>query len=226
MRLRSTISGEAAVNVLSVSVSKPQVVEIDGKMVSTGIFKRPVDGPIMLREFDFDGDGQGDLSVHGGPHRAAYVYPSEHYDYWQAELGRDDFSFGLFGENLTLEGLTEDTAHIGDEFKIGGATVVVTQPRVPCFKLAHVIGLPEFPKQFLASGRTGFYLRVVEEGAVTAGDAVELVKPDPEAMSVREVCNLLYFDQKNLDDARRAIGIAALSPGWRGSFEVRLAKAG
>lgn len=212
-------------NVLSVNVSKPQVVEIDGKMVSTGIFKRPVDGPLMLRSLDFDGDEQADLRVHGGPHRAAYVYPSEHYNYWQAELGRDDFTFGTFGENLTLEGLTEDTAHIGDEFQIGGATVVVTQPRVPCFKLAHVIGLPEFPKQFLASGRTGFYLRVLEEGPVVAGDTVALRKADPEAMSVREVCNLLYFDQKNLADARRALSIPDLSPGWRGSFEARLAKA-
>jgi len=212
--------------VLSVNVSKPQVVEIDGKMVSTGIFKRPVDGSIMLRELDFDGDEQADLRAHGGPHRAAYVYPSEHYGYWQTELGRDDFTFGLFGENLTLEGLTEDNAHIGDEFKIGAATVVVTQPRVPCFKLAHVIGLPEFPKQFLGSGRTGFYLRVVEEGAVSAGDTVELMSSDPEAMSVREVCNLLYFDQKNLDDARRALKIPALSPGWRCSFKARLAKSG
>ena len=210
--------------VLSVNVSTPQIVEIDGKMVSTGIFKRPVAGPIMLRALDFDGDGQADLHAHGGPHRAAYVYPGEHYGYWQTELGRDDFKFGVFGENLTLEGLTEDTAHIGDEFKIGSTTVVVTQPRVPCFKLAHVMGLPGFPKQFLASGRTGFYLRVVEEGTVSSGDTVELVSYGPEAMSVREVCNLLYFDQKNLDDARRALKMPALSPGWRGSFEARLAK--
>ncbi len=212
--------------VLYVNVSMPQVVEIDGKMVSTGIFKRPVDGPVMLRELDFDGDAQADLNAHGGPNRAAYVYPSDHYPYWQSELGREDFTFGLFGENLTIEGLTEDTAHIGDEFKIGGATVVVTQPRVPCFKLAHVMGLPGFPKLFLASGRTGFYLRVLEEGPVSAGDTVELIRSGAEAMSVREVCNLLYFDQKNLVDARRALRIPALSPGWRGSFEARLAKAG
>lgn len=212
-------------NVLSVNVSKPQVVSIDGKMVSTGIFKRAVDGPITLRALNFDGDGQADLNAHGGPNRAAYVYPSENYDYWRAELGRDAFAFGLFGENLTLEGMTEDTVHIGDEFLIGSASVVVTQPRVPCFKLAHVMGMPEFPKQFLASGRTGFYLRVLEEGAVSAGDTVVLIKSDPETMSVREICHLLYFDQKNLEDAQRALRIQALSPGWRGSFEDRLVKA-
>ena len=211
--------------VLSVNVCKPQVVEIDGKTVSTAIFKQPVDASVTLRALDFDGDAQADLNVHGGPHRAAYAYPSENYDYWKEKLGRDDLTYGKFGENLTLEGMTEDTVHIGDEFRIGGALVVVTQPRVPCFKLAHTMGLPSFPKQFLASGRVGFYLRVLEEGLVGAGDSVELTKSDPEALTVREVCHLLYFDPKNLEDARKALRIPALSPGWRGSFEDRLAKA-
>ncbi len=141
-------------------------------------------------------------------------------------MDRDDFTFGQFGENLTLEGINEDTAHIGDEFAISGATVVVTQPRVPCFKLAHVMGLPGFPKQFLASGRAGFYLCVLEEGPGTHGALVELTESGPETMTVREVCNLLYFDQKNLDSARRALRIPALSFDWRDSFKARLTKAG
>ncbi len=204
--------------VVSVNVSMPQVVTIDGREVATSIFKQPVDGPVMLRTLDFDGDAQGDLKAHGGPDQAAYVYPWEHYAYWARELGRTDMSPGQFGENLTISGLSEDAVSIGDEFAIGEAVVVVSQPRTPCYKLAHKMGLPEFPKQFLASGRIGFYLRVVREGVIKAGDSVVPVKSDPDSFSVRGISYLRYFDRGNVDGFRRAAQLSALSEGWRRAF--------
>ena len=205
-------------HVVSVNVSMPQVVTIDGREVSTSIFKQPVDGPVMLRTLDFDGDAQGDLNVHGGPDRAAYVYPWEHYAHWAQELGRPDMSPGQFGENLTISGLSEDAVSIGDEFAIGEAVVVVSQPRTPCFKLAHKMGLPEFPKQFLASGRIGFYLRVAREGVIRAGDTVVPVKSAPDSFTVRGLSHLRYFERRNVEGFRRASQLQALSEGWRKAF--------
>ena len=204
--------------VVSVNVSMPQIVTIDGREVATSIFKQPVDGPVMLRTLDFDGDAQGDLKAHGGPDQAAYVYPWEHYAYWAQELGRTDMSPGQFGENLTISGLSEDAVSIGDEFAIGAAVVVVSQPRTPCYKLAHKMGLPEFPKQFLASGRIGFYLRVVREGVIKAGDPVVPVKSVPDSFTVRGISYLRYFDRGNVDGFRRAAQLSALSEGWRRTF--------
>ena len=211
---------------LSVNVSLPKEVPYMNKTTTTGIFKEPVSGRVMLRSLNLDGDGQADLKGHGGIYKAAYGYSIENYDFWKRELGRTDFRFGQFGENFTVEGMLDDTIYIGDQFRVGRALVEVTQPRVPCFKLGIKMGMPQFPKRFLASCRVGFYLRVLEEGEVGAGDIVERVKTDPERMSVREVCHLLYFDQKNLEGAQKALRIQALSPGWRGSFEERLTKAG
>ena len=210
--------------VVSVNVSLPEVVIIDGKEVSTSIFKQPVDGPVMLRTLDFDGDAQGDLTVHGGPDRAAYVYPWEHYAYWQAELGRPTMEPGQFGENLTISGFTEDAVRIGDQFAIGEALVEVAQPRTPCFKLAHKMGLPEFPKQFLASGRIGFYLRVLREGLIKAGDPVVSLKSDPDALTVRGTSCLRYFDRGNAEGLHRAARLRALSGDWREAFQKMLAK--
>ena len=204
--------------VISVNVSQPRVEIIDGREVLTSIFKQPVDGPVMLRSLDFDGDAQGDLEAHGGPDRAAYAYPWEHYAYWAKELGQPEWPPGQFGENLTISGLSEDAVRIGDEFAVGGAVVMVSQPRTPCFKLAHKMGLPEFPKQFLASGRIGFYLRVVREGVVRAGDDVVCVKTDPEAFSVRDLSRLRYFERDNVEGFRRAARLEALSDGWREAF--------
>ena len=204
--------------VISVNVSQPRIEIIDGKEVLTSIFKQPVDGPAMLRSLDFDGDAQGDLEAHGGPDRAAYAYPWEHYAHWARELGLPQWGPGQFGENLTISGLSEDEVRIGDEFAIGEAVVVVSQPRTPCFKLAHKMGLPEFPKQFLASGRIGFYLRVAREGVIKAGDPVARVATDPQAFSVRELSHLRYFDRGNVEGFRRAAEIAALSEGWRQAF--------
>jgi MOSC domain-containing protein YiiM len=211
---------------LSVNVSLPREVQHGRKTVTTGIFKEPVNGRVMLRTLNLDGDGQADLIGHGGIYKAAYVYSIENYDYWKRELGRTDFTFGQFGENFTVEGMLEDEIHVGDVFRVGSALVAVTQPRVPCYKLGIKMGLPRFVKMFLASCQVGFYLRVLEEGEVGAGDVFDRVRTDAERMTVREICHLLYFDPENLGGARKALRIQALSPGWRQSFEERLVKTG
>ena len=211
---------------LSVNVSPPKEVVHGGKAVTTGIFKKPVDGRVMLRTLNLDGDGQADLIGHGGIYKAVYAYSVENYDYWKRELGRTDLAFGQFGENFTVEGMPEDEIHVGDVFRVGGALIEVTQPRVPCYKLGFKIGLSGFEKRFLASCRVGFYLRVLEEGEVGAGDGLYRVRIDPGRMTVREICHLLYFDPENQEGARKALRIRALSPGWRQSFEERLAKTG
>jgi len=207
-----------------VNVSLPREVPYRGKIITTGIFKEPVEGRITLRRSNLEGDGQADLMAHGGVHKAAYVYSIENYDYWERELGRTDFAFGQFGENFTVEGMLEDKVHIGDVFRVGEALVEVTQPRVPCYKLGIKMSLPRFLKMFLDSCRVGFYLRVLEEGEVGAGDNFERVRSDPERVTVREACHLLYFDTENLEGAKKALGIQALAPGWRQSFEERLAR--
>jgi MOSC domain-containing protein YiiM len=211
---------------LSINVSRPREVAHESGTVTTGIFKEPVDGRVMLGTLNLDGDGQADLVGHGGIYKAAYAYSVENYEYWKRELGREDLTFGWFGENFTVEGITEGEVHIGDVFRVGGALVEVTQPRVPCYKLGLKMGLKGFEKTFLASCRVGFYLRVLEEGEVGVGDSLHRVRTDPERITVREMCHLLYFDPENLEGARRALRIRALSPGWRQSFEARLARNG
>ncbi|MCH9008427.1 MOSC domain-containing protein [candidate division KSB1 bacterium] len=209
---------------LSVNVSLPKEVQNNGKTMTTGIFKEPVKKRVMLRTMNLGGDGQADLVGHGGIYKAVYVYSIENYEYWKSELSRNDFTYGQFGENFTVEGMLEDEIHIGDVFRVGGALVEVTQPRVPCAKLGFKMGMAKFPKLFLQNSRVGFYLRVLEEGEVGAGDVIERVKVDAERMTVREINHLLYFDQKNLEGAKKALRIRALSPGWRGSFKERSAK--
>jgi MOSC domain-containing protein YiiM len=210
---------------LSVNVSLPKEVPHERKTVFTSIYKEPVDGRVMLRTMNLDGDGQADLENHGGVYQAAYVYSVENYDHWCRELGRY-YLFGQFGENFTVEGMAEDDIYIGDVFGVGDALVEVTQPRTPCFKLGIKMGMPKFPKMFLSSGRVGFYLRVLREGEVGAGDAFERIEECPERVSVREMSRLLFFEPENLEGAKRALRVRALSPGWRNSFENRLAKAG
>lgn len=212
--------------ILSVNVSLPKEVPHGRETVSTGIFKEPITGRAMLRTTNLDGDGQADLENHGGIDRAAYAYSIQNYDHWRRELGWNEFAFGQFGENFTVEGMMENDVHIGDVFRVGDALVEVSQPRPPCFKLGIKMGMAGFPKQFLASGRVGFYLRVLEEGEVGAGDVFERVESDPERMTVREMSRLLFFEPKNLEGAKRALRVRALSPGWRDSFEERLVKAG
>ena len=211
---------------LSVNVSLGKEVSYKGKTVTTGIFKEPVNGRVVLRALNLDGDRQVDLKGHGGPYKAVCVYSIEQYQRWQKELGRDDFRHGQFGENFTVDGMPDDKTHVGDVFRVGNSLVQVTQPRVPCYRLGIKMGSPEFPKKFLQSNRVGFYMRVLQEGEVGAGDSIELVETDPQQITVEAMNRLLYFDPENVEDATRALGIAALSPGWRGSFEERLEKAG
>ncbi|MEA3277510.1 MAG: MOSC domain-containing protein [Pseudomonadota bacterium] len=214
----------AQMSLAFVNVAMPKEVIHEGKAIATGIFKQPVDGRVMVRWLNVDCDGQADLWGHGGAFRAVYVYSLENYAYWRKELGRD-LPYGQFGENFTVEGMSEEVVCVGDIYRIGGTLLEVSQPRVPCFKLAIKMGIEGFQNRFLKSGRIGFYFKVLEEGEVGAGDAIELVSRDPRGMSVRQISDLLYFDPTNIVDAEKALSIPALSHGWKRSFEERLAKA-
>ncbi len=210
---------------LSVNVSLPKEITSKGKTVRTGIFKEPVQGRVQVRTLNLEGDGQADLVGHGGEFRAVYVYSFDNYAHWARELGRTDFTFGQFGENLTVEGMLDQDVHVGDIFRIGTALFEVTAPRVPCYKLGIKMNVEGFYSQILASGRLGFYFRVLEEGEVGAGDVIERVRVDPVGMTIIEANKLMYFDKDNLEGFRKALGVAAFSPGWRVTFEGRLAKA-
>lgn len=207
---------------LAVSVAQPTTVAYKGRSVTTGIFKAPVPGRVMVRRTNLDGDRQADLSVHGGMDKAVYIYPSEHYMAWAQELGRSDLTFGQFGENLTVEGMLEETVHIGDTFRVGGALLEVTQPRVPCYKLGLKMSSVRFPKKFLASHRTGYYVRVLEEGNVGAGDSIERITTDPERMTIRQTVRLAFFEQDDVAMLEKVLRIQALSQDWRGMFREQL----
>jgi len=206
---------------ISINIGRPRPVPHEGRVVSTGIFKEPMAGPVFLRRLNLDGDGQADLRVHGGADKAVYAYPFEHYAFWAGELGRDDFAHGQFGENFTITGWLEDAVCIGDEFRIGAARVQVTQPRSPCFKLGIRMNDDQFPARFAAANRTGFYLRVLQEGRVAAGDAIERVAHDAGSLSVRDVFRLRH-DRGTREEYERAARLPALSPSWRAVFEKRL----
>lgn len=210
---------------VSINVSLPKLVEYDGEQDWTAIYKEPVIGPVMLRRLNLDGDKQGNLKVHGGTYKAVYCYPHEHYAYWQQVLGQaEPFPFGQFGENFTLSGLLETTVHVGDIFSVGEALIQVTQPRVPCRKLENKMGVHKFIKQFADSERIGFYVRVLQEGPVEAGQTVTLVEADPHKVSIQAINHLLYIDQSDIDIAYRALDVEALSPGWRGSMKKLVKK--
>lgn len=205
---------------LSVNVSLPKTITYRGEQIQTGIYKEPVNGPVMLRKLNLDGDKQADLKNHGGTYKAVYCYPHEHYAHWQQELGHTEpFPFGQFGENFTLSGLFETTVHVGDIFSVGDALIQVTQPRVPCWKLENKMGVHRFIKLFADSERVGFYVRVLQEGLVEAGQSVTLVEADPQQVSIRDINRLLYIDQSAIDVAYRVLQIEALSPGWRASIK-------
>ncbi len=207
---------------LSVNVGLPRDVEWDGRLVHTGIWKEPVDGRRMVRRLNVDGDGQGDRSGHGGVNRAVFVYQIDSYRYWQQFLGRDDLVYGQFGENFTVEGLADDEVCIGDRFRIGTARFEVSQPRVTCYRVGIRMGEPRMPALLVAHRRPGFYLRVLEEGDVGAGDDIERVERGSEAMTVAEVDGLLYLPGHARRDLARALRIPALSEGWQGSFREML----
>jgi MOSC domain-containing protein YiiM len=208
--------------IVSVNVGLPREVLRGDEIVRTGIYKQPVEGRVALRRHNLAGDAQADLSVHGGPDKAVYAYPFENYAYWREQLSDRELPLGIFGENFTTEGLLEDDVHIGDELRIGTARLVLTQPRLPCFKLGIRFGDPEMVARFLAGNRPGFYLAVLEEGEVGAGDAVELVRQDENRLTVTELFRLMVHDKKNVDSMRRALRVRHLAAGLRKKFESRL----
>jgi MOSC domain-containing protein YiiM len=210
--------------IVSVNVGLPREVSWQGKFVTTGIFKEPIDGPVMMRTLNLDGDAQADLTVHGGASKAVYAYPSEHYDYWRAELPGVDLPRGMFGENFTTEGLLEEAIYIGDKFRIGETEVIATEPRMPCYKLGIKFGRVDIIKRFLASRRTGFYFAVAREGMVSAGDAVELIGREQHEISVADITRLYAFEKNDLKSLRRAIEVEALPENWKGYFRHQLDK--
>ena len=208
--------------VLSISVGLPRDVKWKGRTVSTSIFKEPVTGPVELRGLNLEGDKQADLSVHGGPTKVVYAYPSEHYPFWRSELPDTELDWGMFGENLTTEGLDEESVHIGDVFQLGTAQLIVTEPRMPCFKLAIRFGREDMVQRFLESQRSGVYFGVVQEGTMQAGDRFELISTDSRSLRVADVTRLHTTEKHNVDLLRKAVGTAALPEKWRSRFQHRL----
>ena len=204
---------------LSVNVATPREIEWKGTTVTTGIFKKPVSGRVMLRRLNLDGDRQADLSVHGGDNKAAYAYPSEHYAFWDGELPGFDLPWGVFGENFTIEGLLESTVSIGDRYHIGKATVMVTQPRMPCYKLGAKLGRDDIVGHFLRSGRSGFYLSVLKEGKVSAGDSIEYEGREGPNLTVQDVNRLYIRDTNDPELLQRAINCTILPASWRERFQ-------
>lgn len=208
---------------VSVNVGSPKNVQWRDKTIHTGIWKTPVEGPVMARRLNLDGDGQGDLAGHGGEQRAVMVYQSESYAFWKAYLGRDDLQPGHFGENFTVTGLADDDVCIGDRYRIGAAEFEVTQPRVSCFRVGIRLDEPDMPNLLVSQHRPGFYFRVITEGHVRAGDDIVRTRRGRHELSVADVDALLYLPDRNVETLRKAVDVAALSPGWQQSFHDLLA---
>ena len=206
--------------VLSVNVGTPKQYDWMGQAITTSIFKSPVEGEVQVAKFDLVGDVQSDLTVHGGVHKAVYVYPHEHYAYWM-EQGIKPLTMGNFGENLTVEGLLEGDIHIGDELEIGSARFAITQPRLPCYKLQVRFNRPEMTKIFWHSRRFGFYLKVTREGSLAADAPINIVKRDPNAVSVADLIALYTGDRPDADVLRRVIEVEALPESWRMDLQER-----
>ena len=209
---------------ISLNVGLPRIVESNGEPVTTGIFKEPKQGSVMLRTLNLDGDRQADLTVHGGVSKAVYGYPVEHYEFWKRELPDMEFPFGMFGENLTTEGLLEDSLNVGDRFRIGEAELMVTEPRMPCYKLGIKFGRTDIIRKFLQSRRTGFYFAVVKEGEVEAGDEIELLSRDINDTTIADITRLYAFEKDDIDTLRRAVTLEALSDSWREYFQKQIHK--
>ncbi len=210
---------------VSVNVGLPRDVEWRGRTVHTGVWKRPVEGRRMVRTLNIEGDGQGDLAGHGGPHRAVLVYQMGAYEHWRQHLRRDDLTPGSFGENFTVDGLPDDEVCIGDQFQIGDAVFEVSQPRVTCYRVGLRLEEPRLPALLVSHGRPGFYLRVLREGAVEAGDVIYRLREASERMTVSEIDALLYLPGHARAGLARALDIPALSPGWQESFQAMLGSA-
>lgn len=215
---------KADMKLISVNVGFPRVVISNGDPVSTGIFKEPVAGHVVLRTLNLEGDRQADLSVHGGPSKAVYAYPSEHYDYWKDELPEMKLPWGMFGENFTSAGLLESELCIGDKFRVGSAVVMVTEPRMPCYKLGIKFRRSDIVKRFLASERTGFYFAVLQEGEVGVGDSIEMIEGSKHNVKVSDITLLYTREKHNVGLLRRAMEVEALPESWKSYFQHRLEK--
>jgi len=210
--------------VLSVDIGLPKKVLFNGQNVTTAIFKDPVKGPIMLRMLNLDGDKQADLTVHGGVDKAVYSYPAEHYDYWRKQFPNADLTWGMFGENFTTKELMEDAVNVGDQFQLGSAKLVATQPRMPCYKIGVRFGRMDVVRRFLASGRPGIYFKVLKEGQVQVGDKIEIISKDKNNVTVKDIVRLYVTRDHpdNIETMRRAIKINALPEGWRYEFQQNI----
>lgn len=220
--------GKGCMNIVSVNVGMPREVLWKGKTVRTSIFKQSVDGPQMVKRLDIQGDSQADLAVHGGENKAVYAYPAEHYDYWRQELPDAPLPWGVFGENLTTIGLRESAVHVGDQFSIGSAELVVTQPRMPCYKLGLRFQSDDMVKRFLASGRSGFYFAVSREGELRAGDQIKPIALDDNGLSIAEIVRLYgvkTYSEEDANSIRRALRVVALPENWKTYFRNRLQNA-
>ena len=214
---------------VSVNTGLPREVMWHGRIVTTGIFKEPIQGRVALRKLNLDGDRQADLTVHGGEYKAVYCYPVAHYEYWARELPGRQLPLGIFGENFTTDGLLEDSVHIGDQFSVGSAEVIVTQPRLPCYKLGVKFQSDDMVKRFLASERTGFYFVVAREGEVGAGDEIKLVDRDPNQVAVSEITRLYVakrYAADELSSVQRALRVTALPESWKEYFRERMRRMG
>ena len=206
---------------LAISVALPATIDFESRTVVTGICKEPVDTPVMARKLGLAGDGQADLDAHGGGDKAIYVYSNDNYRYWQQQFEWPEIIYGRFGENLTVEGMTDEQIHIGDTLTIGALKVQVTQPRIPCYKLGLKMGMADFPRRFLRSGRVGFYLRVLEEAEISVGAAFEVIERDPVGLTIKESVQALLPGPEQQSVIERALAIKALSAAWRVSLEKR-----
>jgi MOSC domain-containing protein YiiM len=193
-----------------------------GATINTGIFKKPVDGRVRLRSLNLDGDRQADLGVHGGPYKAVYAYPSEHYEFWRKELPGAGLQWGAFGENFTTGRIAEEDLHVGDRFRVGSAVVMVRQPRMPCYKLAAKFQRDNMIERFLLSGMSGFYFSVEQEGEVGAGDSVELLSRNSDGITISEINRLFFREKYNRDLLQKAVATADLPEDWREYFLPRL----
>jgi len=211
---------------LSLNVGLPRQVRFQGELVTTGIFKKPVQGSVRLRKLNLEGDKQADLKVHGGVDKAVYAYAGEHYDYWRQELPDMSLPWGMFGENFTTEGMFEESVNIGDQFKVGTANLIATQPRMPCYKLGVKFGNMDMIKRFLASGLTGVYFKVMKEGELEQGDEIKLIKKAENSVTVKDIVRIYTIDKDDIQTIERAIKIKDLPNGWRYHFIKQLGQVG
>ena len=213
---------EAIVKLISLSVGRPRLAVYKEATINTGIFKKPVSGRVALSTLNLEGDRQADLTVHGGPYKAVYAYPSEDYEFWRGELPGTDLPWGAFGENFTTEGLAEDVLQVGDRFRIGTAVVMVRQPRMPCYKLVAKFQRDDMIERFLLSGRSGFYFSVEQPGEVGEGDSIELISRNQTGITIAEMNRLFVQEKYNRDLLQKAIATADLPESWREYFLPRL----